>query len=91
MVDTNSTCFNESQILGYRLTLNELNVTVNETVYQNYTCLVSILTDIMTEPKRIMIIHGGFGGARKGNYVVAAKLTVYLDDTWKYDLDTLKW
>jgi len=45
----------------------------------------------MTKPKRIMIIHAGFGGARKGNYVVAAKLTVYLDDTWKYDLDSLKW
>ena len=91
MVDTNTTCLNKSQILGYRLTLNELNVTVSETVYQNYKRLVSILTDIMTKSKRIMIIHGGFGGARKGNYVVVAKLTVYLDDTWEYDLDTLKW
>ena len=90
MVDTNTTCFNTSLIVGYRLTL-ELNVTVNETLYHNYTCTKAVLTDVMTKPKRIMIIHAGFGGARKGNYVVAAKLTVYLDDTWKYDLDSLKW
>ena len=41
--------------------------------------------------KRVMVIYGGFGGARKGNYAVAAKLVVYMSDTWKYDLDTLKW
>lgn len=91
-VDTNSTCYNMSIILGYRMELDpSTSEQVNKTIYFNYSCTQSLWTQRVVPSRRVMIIHGGFGGARKGNYVVAAKLTVYMDDTWKYDLDTLKW
>lgn len=88
----NSTCYNMSAprytYLEYD---NAAAAYVNKTVYQNYTCQVNGMVNQTVPSRAVMIIYGGFGGARKGNYAVAAKLVNYMDDTWKYDLTTLKW
>ena len=38
-----------------------------------------------------MYIYGGFGGAKKTADITIQKQTYFMQDVWKYDIDTLVW
>ena len=67
------------------------SLTVPYTNYTLYQCNETKSKLIDMPSIRWMVIYGGFGGAKKTKDITVQKSTYYLEDTWKYNIDTQIW
>jgi N-acetylneuraminic acid mutarotase len=87
----NCSNYSAPYIKYYEHVVDSVTTYSNATVYPSIPCSLIRQRSITVPPQRLMIIHGGFGGARKGSDASVPKVLDYLDDLWKYNLDTLRW